>query len=88
MGRTAFTEQEVRDIKALLAEIAGAEASVQKVLRAKLRTSFGFYVSDFTTDQNAFAASDVDDLVQRGVITLSAEPAIDEGPETRAPMRE
>lgn len=57
-------------IKALLREIRRAGRSRQKTLRNKLRREHDFYISDFATDQQGFTASDVDDLVRRGVITL------------------
>jgi len=74
MGRTAFTPTELAAIKSLLREIRAAERSRQKSLRARLRREFGFYISDFASDQQGFVASDVDALVRRGVITVVVQP--------------
>ena len=74
MGRTRFSRAEVSAIKALLQEIRRADRSRQKVLRARLRRKFDFYISDFAGDQQGFLASDVDALVRSGVITLINGP--------------
>jgi len=74
MGRTAFTHAELESIKELLREVRYADRSRQKTLRNKLRSQYDFYISDFATDQQGFTASDVDDLVRRGVITITADP--------------
>src|SRR5206468_1766273 len=74
MGRTAFTHAELESIKELLREVRRADRSRQKTLRNKLRSQYDFYIRDFATDQQGFTASDVDDLVRRGVITVTADP--------------
>lgn len=75
MGRTSFSPAELDAIKSLLHETRRADRSRQKVLRARLRRSFDFYITDFATDQQGFVASDVDALVRRGVITVIEECA-------------
>ena len=74
MGRTHFSRAELSAIKALLQEIRRADRSRQKVLRARLRRQFDFYISDFAKDQQGFVASEVDALVRSGVITLFDGP--------------
>ncbi len=77
MGRTAFTRNELSEIKRLLGEIRRTDRSRQKSLRGRLRRDFDFYITDFATDNQGFVASDVDVLVRRGVITV-----IDDGVES------
>jgi hypothetical protein len=82
MGRTSFSRTELAAIKSLLQEIRRADRSRQKILRARLRRQFDFYISDFATDQQGFVASEVDALVRRGVLTV-----IDERPLPRPTER-
>lgn len=71
MGRANFSRCELTEIKALLREIRRADRSRQKSLRGRLCRQYDFYISDFASDQAGFTPSDVDALVQRGVITVN-----------------
>ena len=68
--RSTFTAAEVAEIKRIVREKQTAPADRQKTLRAKLR-KLGFYISDYS-DEPGFVESDVDDLIQRGTITVTA----------------
>lgn len=74
VGRTAFTRAEIDAIKRLLQAIRRADRDTQKTLRGRLRRQFDFYISDFSSDSQGFVASDVDQLVRRGVITVLDDP--------------
>ena len=69
--RREFTRDEADQIRGLLREVRRADRSRQKSLRAKLRR-IGFYISDYAHDQAGFSASDFDDLVQRGTVTIGS----------------
>lgn len=68
-GRSTFTSQELREIRASLTALRRADGDRQKVIRAGIRR-MGFYITDFSTDQRGFTASDLDELVQRGDVTV------------------
>jgi hypothetical protein len=70
-GKSTFTEQEVADLRRLIAEKQTADRDRQKAFRGKMR-SIGFYITDFVTDQRGFTASDFDDLIARGTIVVEA----------------
>ena len=74
MGRDSFTEDELAAIRHLLDAIRHADRDEQKRLRGRLRSEFGFYITDFLTDQAGMTASDLDDLVRRGVIRVGEPP--------------
>jgi hypothetical protein len=79
-GKSTFTEQEVADLRRLIAEKQTADRDRQKALRGKMR-SIGFYITDFDADQRGFTASDLDDLIARGTIVVNANR------EARSPSR-
>jgi len=70
-GSSTFTEQEVAELRRLIAEKQTADRDRQKALRGKMR-SIGFYITDFVTDQRGFTVSDFGDLIARGTIAVSA----------------
>ena len=72
MGRTNFTRAEIERLRALLREKQTADASRQKTLRAQVRR-LGFNIIDFA-DYPGFVVSDLDDLIQRGTITVDDDP--------------
>jgi hypothetical protein len=69
VGRRTFTREEVDELRQLIREKQTADASRQKVLRARMRR-IGFYISDFSSDAQGFVVSDLDELVRRGAVTV------------------
>jgi hypothetical protein len=69
VGRTSFTREEVGELRQLIREKQTADASRQKVLRARMRR-IGFYISDFSSDAQGFVVSDLDELVRRRAVTV------------------
>lgn len=67
--RSRFTPDEIKLIRTLLIELRRAERFRQKTIRGRLR-NLGFYITDYAADQQGFTASDLDDLLRRGTITL------------------
>jgi hypothetical protein len=74
VGRRSFTRKEVDELRQLFREKQTADASRQKVLRARMRR-IGFYISDFSSDAQGFVVSDLDELVRRGTLTVVDDPA-------------
>ena len=48
--------------------IGNGDRNVQKRLRRRLRTEYGFYISDFDDSRQGFARSDFDALVSSRTI--------------------
>jgi hypothetical protein len=72
MGRSTFTRDEFQEIQRLLREKGTADRDRQKAIRAKLRRApLEFHISGFTDRVGGFVASDLDDLVRSGRITVS-----------------
>jgi hypothetical protein len=70
MGRRSFSRDEIDQLRRLIREKQTADRTRQKTLRSRMR-AIGFYISDFSTDSAGFVVSDLDDLVSRGVITIT-----------------
>lgn len=69
-GKDRFTAAEASRIRGLLREVRRAEpGSVQKVLRDKLRR-IGFYISDWEASTLGFTASDFEELVAAGSVSV------------------
>jgi len=71
-GRSAFTGEELEELRRLLWEKKVADRDRQKVLRRRMR-AMEFYISDFTDDQAGFTDADLDLLVKRGAITVKTD---------------
>jgi hypothetical protein len=82
MGRRSFTPAEIDELRRLIREKQTADPSRQKALRARMRR-MGFHISDFASDVGGFVASDLDDLIRRGVIVVGGADAV---PETPPPL--
>lgn len=72
MGRSSFDTAEIEELRRLVREKQTADRSRQKALRARMR-AIGFYISDFAAEPGGFVVSDLDDLMSRGVITVSGD---------------
>lgn len=68
-GRMAFTRNEIEELRHLLRELRRADPSRQKTIRARMRR-MGFYITDFSHDADGFTASDLDEMISRGTITM------------------
>lgn len=75
-GRDRFTPDEAARIRELLARVRRVEpGAAQKLLRDQLRAK-GFYISDWGRGAAGFTRADFDELVSRGLITISKDPAL------------
>lgn len=86
MGRRSFTRAEIEELRRLIREKQTADRDRQKVLRGKMRR-LGFYITDFASDYGGFVLSDLDDLISRGLITISDAAGGDSVGETEMPGR-
>ena len=71
-GRESFTADEANELRSILVRLRIAERNEQKKLRARVRT-IGFRISDWDNSGAGFTASDFDDLVQRGLVTIKLD---------------
>ena len=69
-SKRKYTQAEMEGIRELLIEKSNASRSRQKSFRGKIRTKFGFYISDFTLTADAFTHSDLDRLISNGRIQI------------------
>ena len=70
--RRKFTRAEIGEIRAILAKIRKGGRKVQMRLRRRLRKEYRFYISDFDQSRGGFTPNDLDMLVSKGVIEVSA----------------
>lgn len=68
-GRRSFSTDEAEELRRLIREKQTADGSRQKSLRARIRR-IGFRISEYEV-YGGFTVSDFDDLVHRGVVTIS-----------------
>jgi hypothetical protein len=69
-GRDHFNPDEAEEIRRLLRGVRQAEqGAAQKALRDRLR-ALGFYITDWAGGPQGFTASEFDDLVERGLVTI------------------
>lgn len=68
-GRRSFSTDEAEELRRLIREKQTADASRQKSLRARIRR-IGFRISEYEV-YGGFTVSDFDDLVHRGVVTIT-----------------
>lgn len=80
-GRETFTPQEIAELRRLIAEKQTADRTRQKALRQRMR-EIGFYITDFVGDQKGFTVSDLDELLERGLICLEGGKAAQARPRT------
>ena len=72
-GKSRFSASKADAIRALLRKIRGAGRPEQKMLRRRLRTRCGFYISDFSTGGRGFSEDDFNARVRDGVIGIHAK---------------
>ncbi|MBP3454949.1 MAG: hypothetical protein J6K38_01660 [Alistipes sp.] len=67
--KSVFTESEVFQLRALIAELSRtSDQSQKKKIRAKMRRKIGFYISDWGI--NDFQPEDFEDLIRTGRIRI------------------
>ena len=71
-GRREFSRAEIEEMRTILVRIRQRELKVQKRLRRRLRTEYGFYISDFDGSRQGFTRNDLDVLASRGAIKVDS----------------
>ena len=69
-GRKQFSLKESAEIQEILAKKSTAERGAQKQLRGKLRKTYQFYITDFSTSYDGFTDEDFRRLIDQGQITV------------------
>lgn len=69
-GRYTFTQAEIAELRRLVREKQTAPRDRQKQLRSKMRR-IGFYITDFSFDQQGFVVSDLDELIEEGSVKIT-----------------
>ena len=77
MGRKKFSEQEIKIIRKLLGRKMSGNRAQQKMVRHTMRTVFGFNISDFNIQGQAFGPRDLDECVRRGRIQILDDATIE-----------
>src|SRR4051794_23185864 len=78
MGRRIFTAQEADGIRDALRALETAEPAQRTRLRARLRSNFGFFVTDFLdTGATSLSATGFDDLVRAGEVSIANSDAVE-----------
>lgn len=77
-GKSTFTAKEIEELKRLINKKSSLPSDEQKAIRDKMR-KMQFYITDFTSS-NGFESSDLQELIERGVIKIAESNAtIDKG---------
>uniref|UniRef100_A0AB33J7S2 Uncharacterized protein n=1 Tax=Prevotella sp. GTC17260 TaxID=3236796 RepID=A0AB33J7S2_9BACT len=84
MGRTKFSQQEIKQIARLLRLKNEGNRFKQKMIRHDLRVEFEFNISDFNVPGKAFGEAELQDAIQRGVIEILDDKTIADMKEKRA----
>uniref|UniRef100_A0AB33J6Y1 Uncharacterized protein n=1 Tax=Prevotella sp. GTC17259 TaxID=3236795 RepID=A0AB33J6Y1_9BACT len=84
MGRTKFSQQEIKQIARLLRLKNEGNRFKQKMIRHDLRVEFEFNISDFNVPGKAFGEAELQDAIQRGAIEILDDKTIADMKEKRA----
>ena len=69
-GKDTFTTEESIEIKKRLEEMIELGRYTTTDLRIVLRTTYQFYISDFSRTKKAFRSEEFDLLVEKGLIKI------------------
>lgn len=84
MGRTKFSQQEIKQIARLLHLKNESNRFKQKMIRHDLRVEFEFNISDFNEPGKAFGEEELQDAIRRGAIEILDDKTIADMKEKRA----
>jgi len=82
--RSTFTSADIAELRELVRRLRKAERSEQKLIRARLRR-IGFHISDYDATGAGFTVSDFDELLHRGVLSVSGRTGGHQGRCVRPP---
>ena len=84
MGRNKFSQQEIKEIGALLRKKNAGNRLQQKMVRHDLRVNYEFNISDFNEPGKAFGEEELQAAIQRGAIEILDDATIAAMKEKRA----
>ena len=76
MGRTKFSEKEIKEIGRLLRLKNAGNRAQQKLIRHELRVDYEFNISDFNEQGKAFGEEELQAAVKRGAIAILDDATI------------
>ena len=76
MGRTKFSEKEIKEIGRLLRLKNDGNRAQQKQIRHELRVDYEFNISDFNEQGKAFGEEELQAAVKRGAIAILDDATI------------
>lgn len=84
MGRNKFSQQEIKEIGALLRKKNAGNRLQQKMVRHDLRVNYEFNISDFNEPGKAFGEEKLQAAIKRGAIEILDDATIAAMKEKRA----
>ncbi|MBR0116633.1 MAG: hypothetical protein IKH02_03605 [Prevotella sp.] len=84
MGRNKFSQQEIKEIGALLRKKNAGNRLQQKMVRHDLRVNYEFNISDFNEPGKAFGEEELQAAIKRGAIEILDDATIAAMKEKRA----
>ena len=84
MGRNKFSQQEIKEIGALLRKKNAGKRRQQKMVRHDLRVNYEFNISDFNEPGKAFGEEELQAAIKRGAIEILDDATIAAMKEKRA----
>lgn len=84
MGRNKFSQQEIKEIGALLRKKNAGNRLQQKMVRHDLRVNYEFNISDFNEPGKAFGEEELQAVIKRGAIEILDDATIAAMKEKRA----
>ena len=88
MGRNKFSQQEIKEIGALLRKKNAGNRLQQKMVRHDLRVNYEFNISDFNEPGKAFGEEELQAAIKRGAIEILDDATIAAMKEKRARDKE
>ena len=76
MGRNKFSQQEIKEIGALLRKKNAGNRLQQKMVRHDLRVNYEFNISDFNEPGKAFGEEELQAAIKRGAIEILDDATI------------
>ena len=76
MGRTKFSEKEIKEIGRLLRLKNAGNRAQQKKIRHDLRVGYEFNISDFNEQGKAFGEEELHAAIERGAIAILDDATI------------
>lgn len=70
--RNEFSDLEIKEIRKLVKNLEISELTMKKTIRRKLRTEFGFFISEFKEHGEPFGSADLEKLLDQGMVKIKS----------------